>query len=78
MDYFECLLANLRETSGRICIVGDFNMPSINWEYVIDLSNSTEGIKFCNLLGMSLGTLCLWTMTLTIVLPAGMTCFYHV
>ena len=49
MDYFECLLANLRETSGRIYIVGDFNMPSINWEYVIDLSISTDGIKFCNL-----------------------------
>ena len=49
-DYFECLLANLRETSGRICIVGDFNMPSINWEYVIDLSNSTDGIKFFNLI----------------------------
>ena len=28
--------------------------------------------------GICLGTLCLWTMTLTPVLPAGMTCFYHV
>ena len=31
MDYFECLLVNLRETTGRICIVGDFNMPTIDW-----------------------------------------------
>ena len=44
IDYFECLLANLRVTTGRICIVGDFNMPTIDWEYVIDLSNSTDGV----------------------------------
>ena len=25
-------------------------MPTINWEYVIDLSNSTDGVKFCNLI----------------------------
>ena len=56
MDYFECLLANVRETSGRICTVDDFNMPSINWEYVVDLSNSTDGIKFCNLIKSQLLT----------------------
>ena len=50
MDYFECLLKNLREPTGRICIVSDFNTPTIDWEYVIDLSNSTEGVKFCNLI----------------------------
>ena len=50
MDYCECLLANLRETTGRICIAGDFNMPTIDWEYVIDLNNSTDGVKFCNLI----------------------------
>ena len=46
IDFFECLLANLRETTGRICIVGDFNMPTIDWEYVFDLSNSTAGVTF--------------------------------
>ena len=51
MDYFECLLVNLSETTGRICIVGDFtDMPTIDWEYVIVLSNSTDGVKFCNLI----------------------------
>ena len=25
-------------------------MPTIDWEYVIDLSNSTDGVKFCNLI----------------------------
>ena len=43
-------VANLPETTDRICIVGDFNVPTINWEYVIDLSNSTDGVKFCNLI----------------------------
>lgn len=37
-------------TTGRICIAGDFNMPTIDWEYVIDSSNSTDGVKFCNLI----------------------------
>ena len=46
----ECLLANLRETTCRICIVRDFNVPTINCEYAIDLSNSTDGVKFCNLI----------------------------
>ena len=50
MDYFECVLANLGETTGRISIAGDFNIPTIDWEYVIDLSSSTDGVKFCNLI----------------------------
>ena len=48
--YFECLLVNLCETTGRICIIGNFNLPNINWEYVIDSSNSADGIKFCDLI----------------------------
>ena len=56
MDYFACLQANLCKTSGRICIIGDFHMPSINWEYVIDLSNSADGIKFCNLINSQFRT----------------------
>ena len=52
MDYFECLLANLHEIDRRICIVGDFNMSNIKWEYSLDSSNSADsadGIKFCSL-----------------------------
>jgi len=35
----------LRLTTGRICIVGDFNMSTIDWEHVIHLSNSTDGVN---------------------------------
>ena len=60
IDYFECLLANLGETTGRICIAGDFNMPTIAWEYVIDLGlNRTRArqIKNCLFYVKNLSTL---------------------
>ena len=46
---FGQLLSKLKSTT-RVCIIGDFNMPCINWTTVVDTKNSALGNEFCNLI----------------------------
>ncbi|CAB4022732.1 excitatory amino acid transporter 1-like [Paramuricea clavata] len=52
-DHFDILLNNLREASNRICIIGDFNMPHINWNTVVNITNSANGNRFCDLIQLN-------------------------
>ena len=50
LDQFGALLYNLQGVANRICILGDFNMPNINWNLVTDCQNSSFANDFCNLI----------------------------
>ena len=49
-QFFEAFgqLLNKLESATRVCIIGDFNMPSINWTTVVD--TNALGNEFCNLI----------------------------
>jgi hypothetical protein len=49
---FGQLLGNLESATKvcKVCIIGDLNMPSINWTTVVDTNNFALGNEFCDLI----------------------------